>query len=70
MTRRTSFGSDAFFCGFLWAQVVDSAHMSSSSDTILEAAAVPPDECGDSMLDSVLQLAPLVPLTLFAPLLR
>ena len=45
MTHRTSFGSDAFFCGFLWAQVVDSAHMSSSSDAILEAAAVPPDEC-------------------------
>ena len=40
MTHLTSFGSDAFF-GFLWAQVVDSAHMSSSSDAILEAAAVP-----------------------------
>ena len=46
MTHRTSFGSGAFFfCGFLWAQVVDSAHMSSSSDAIREAAAVPPDEC-------------------------
>ena len=37
MTHRTSFGSDAFLCGFFWAQVVDSAHMSSSSDAILEA---------------------------------
>ena len=47
MTHRISFGSDAFFffCGFLWAQEGDSAHMSSSSDAILEAAAVPLDDC-------------------------
>ena len=43
--------------------------MSPSPDVIFEAAAVPPDECGDSMSDSALQLAPLMPLTLFAPLL-
>ena len=58
MTHRTSFRSDAFFYGFLWAQVVDSAYMSSSSDAIVEAAAVPPDECGDSMSDSMLQGPP------------
>ena len=54
----------------LWVQVVDSAHMSSSSDAIIDAAAVPPDEYCDSMSDSLLLLAPLVLLTLFAPLLR
>ena len=43
--------------------------MSSSSDAILQAAAVPPDECGDSMADSVLLLVtPLAPMPL--PLLK
>ena len=52
MTHRTNFGSDAFFRGFFWAQVVDSAHTSSSSDAFLEAAVVPLDVHGTFRTDT------------------